>query len=124
MKRKIILPTLLLCSALLANHAFAEQPDNKKNATPPPELLAQAKITEAEAKEIALAKVPGGKIVSCELEKEHGRLIWSLDIATPNTKDITEVAVNAKTGTVISVKVESAKDEAKEKEEDEKDEKK
>ena len=120
MKWKIIISTLLLCSALLANHAFAEQPDNKKNPTPPPELLAQAKITEAEAKAIALAKVPGGKVISIELEKEHGRVIWSLDMATPNTKDITEVAVNAKTGTVISVRVESAKDEAKEKEEDEK----
>jgi uncharacterized membrane protein YkoI len=124
MKRKLLLPALLLCSALFVNHAFAEQPDNKKNSTPPPELLAQAKITEAEAKAIALAKVPGGKVVSAELEKEHGRVIWSLDLATPNTKDITEVAVNAKTGTVISVKVESAKDEAREKEEDEKDEKK
>ncbi|SDS32506.1 Peptidase propeptide and YPEB domain-containing protein [Opitutus sp. GAS368] len=124
MKRKLLLPALLLCSALFVNHAFAEQPDNKKNSTPPPELLAQAKITEAEARTIALVKVPGGKVVSAELEKEHGRVIWSLDLATPDTKDITEVAVNAKTGTVISVKVESARDEAKEKAEDEKDEKK
>ena len=120
MKRKIFITALLLCSVLLANQALAEQPDNKKNPAPRPELLAQAKVTEAEARAIALAKVPGGKVISIELEKEHGRVIWSLDMGTPNTKDITEVAVNAKTGSVISVKVESAKDEAKEKEEDEK----
>jgi uncharacterized membrane protein YkoI len=123
MKRKIILPALLLCSALLVNHAFAEQPDNKKHSIPV-ELLAQAKITEAQAKEIALTKAPGGKIISSELEKEHGRLIWSFDISTPNSKDITEVDVNAKTGTIISVKTETPKDEGKEKEEDEKDKKK
>jgi uncharacterized membrane protein YkoI len=119
MKRKIILPALLLCSALLVNHAFAEQSDNKKHSIPA-ELLAQAKITEAQAREIALTKAPGGKIISSELEKEHGRLIWSFDISTPNTKDVTEVDVNAKTGTIISVKTETPKDEDKEKKEDEK----
>ena len=93
-------------------------------------LEAQAKISKAEAERIALAKVPNGTIKEGELEKEKGRVIWSFDIATPGAKDITEVAVDAKTGEVVAIDKESPADEArekkgkKEKEEDEKDEKK
>src|SRR5437868_3475004 len=47
-----------------------------------------AKITKKEAKKIALAKVPGGKIKEGELENEKGKLIWSFDIKTPGTKNI------------------------------------
>jgi hypothetical protein len=126
MKRKIIIPALLICSALLLNHAFAGE-SHKKHATQA-ELLAQAKLTEAQAREIALTKVPKGTIQSGELEEEHHRLIWSFDISTPNTKDITEVAVDAKTGAVVSVDTEKPGDQKKEKDEDdekgEKDEKK
>ena len=43
------------------------------------------------------------------MEKEHGKLIWSFDIATPDTKDITEVNVDAITGDVVSVEKEAAK---------------
>jgi uncharacterized membrane protein YkoI len=43
-------------------------------------LNVQAKITQAEAERTALAKVPRGKIKAAELEKEHGKLIWSFDI--------------------------------------------
>jgi len=41
-------------------------------------------------------------------------LIWSFDVATPNSKDITEVNVDAVTGEVVSVEKESAESEAKE----------
>jgi uncharacterized membrane protein YkoI len=79
------------------------------------QLQAQAKITKAQAEKTALAKVPHGTIKSGELEKEHGKLVWSFDISTPNSKNITEVQVDAKTGKTASVKTETAKDEAKEK---------
>jgi len=48
------------------------------------------------------AKVPGGSIKDGELEEEKGRLIWSFDISTPGSKNITELAVDAKTGEVAS----------------------
>jgi len=38
-------------------------------------------------------KVPNGTVKESELEKEHGKLQWSLDVATPDSKDITEVNV-------------------------------
>jgi uncharacterized membrane protein YkoI len=78
-------------------------------------LMAQAKVSKDDAQKTALAKVPNGTIKEAELEKEHGKLQWSFDIATPDTKDITEVNVDAITGEVISVDKESAESEGKEK---------
>ena len=46
-------------------------------------------------------QAPNGTIKESELEKEHGKLIWSFDIATPGTTDITEVNVDAITGKVV-----------------------
>jgi hypothetical protein len=78
-------------------------------------LQAQARVTKADAERIALAKVPGGTIKEGELEKEKGKLIWSFDIATPGTPNITEVAVDAITGEVLSIEKETPKQEAGEK---------
>ena len=83
-------------------------------------LEAQAKISKADAQKTALAKVPGGTIKEAGIEKEKGKLIWSFDIATPGTKDITEVAVDAITGEVVAVDKETPADEAKEKKADKK----
>jgi len=41
-------------------------------------------------------------------------LIWSFYIATPDSKDITEVNVDAMTGQVVSTDKEKPEDEAKE----------
>lgn len=77
-------------------------------------LMAEAKVSKEAAEQTALAKVPNGTIKDSELEKEHGKLQWSFDVATPDSKDITEVNVDAITGDVISASKESAADEAKE----------
>ena len=79
------------------------------------ELPAQAKISREQAQQTALAKVPGGTIKEGELEKEKGRLIWSFDISTPDSRDISEVAVDALTGDVVSVEQETPEQQAKEK---------
>ena len=78
------------------------------------QLAKEAKITRSEAEHIALAKVLDGRMSSGELEREHGMLIWSFDIAKPGTRDISEVQVDAKTGEVVSVKTETPKDQAAE----------
>jgi len=80
-------------------------------------LEAQAKVAKADAEKIALAKVPGGTIKESGLEKENGKLIWSFDIATPGTKDITEVQVDAITGEVVSVAKETPAQQEQEKKE-------
>jgi uncharacterized membrane protein YkoI len=74
----------------------------------------EAKVSKDAAQQTALMKVPNGMVKEGELEKEHGKLIWSFDVATPDTKDITEVNVDAITGDVISLDKESAESEAKE----------
>ena len=78
------------------------------------ELMKQAKITKAEAEQIALAKVSHGIVKSAEIEKEKGHLVWSFDIARPGTRDITEILVDAKTGKIVSTQTESLRDQAKE----------
>lgn len=78
------------------------------------ELQAQAKITEAAARATALTKVASGTIASAELESEHHRLIWSFDITKPGSKNVTEVQVDAKTGKIVSTKIETPRKEANE----------
>lgn len=83
-------------------------------------LESQAKISRADAERTALAKVPGGTIKEGGLEKEKGKLVWSFDIAQPGSKNITEIQVDAITGAVLSVDIETPEKEAKEKKEKEK----
>src|SRR5215475_3175758 len=70
-------------------------------------LQAEAKVSRGEAEKIALTKVPGGTIKEGEIEKEKGKVIWSFDIATAGTQDITEVQVDALSGEVVAVEKES-----------------
>lgn len=76
--------------------------------------MKEAKISKSQAEKTALGKVPHGKIQAAELEREHGKLVWSFDISTSGTKNITEVQVDAKSGAVVSSKIETPKDQAKE----------
>jgi hypothetical protein len=112
MKTKFIITTLVIATALSApclNGIFAANTNN-----PQAKLQAQARISEAKAREIALTKAPGGIIQSSELEEENGHLIWSFDISTPGTKNISEVQVDAKDGTIVSSTIETPKDQKKE----------
>ncbi len=104
----------LLAGGLTACCCFRDKESQGSKA----KLEAQAKITRAEAEKIALDKVPGGTIKDGEIEKEKGNLIWSFDVVTPGTKDITEVQVDALTGQVLDVSKETAAEQEKEKNED------
>ena len=122
--------TIILCSivtlGLLAAGLTACVTEKQEQA----KLEAKAKITRADAENIALAKAPGGSVKEGGIEEENGKLIYSFDIAVPGTRDITEVQVDAKNGEVVSVAKETPAQQADEKkgkknkgEEDEKDEK-
>lgn len=98
--------------AVASTNAFGQEKEEKQDA----KLAKQAKITMAQAREIA-QKRASGKIEGEELEKEHGKLLYSFDIR--NSKGtITEVQVDAITGKLLSAQEESKADEAKEKRED------
>jgi len=75
------------------------------------------KVSMADARTTALAS-SNGKIKSAELEKEHGKQIYSFDIQMPD--GLHEVNVDAVTGKLIDDKVENAADEAKEAAQDKK----
>jgi uncharacterized membrane protein YkoI len=88
---------LILCSVLAAGF-FAGCATESET-----QLQAKAKISKADAQATALTKVPNGTVKDCELEREHGKLIWSFGFTTPDSKDITEVNVDALTGAVVNV---------------------
>jgi uncharacterized membrane protein YkoI len=71
------------------------------------------KLTRAQAQKVAVARAPG-TVESAELEKEHGKLVWSFDIKTSKT-DITEILVNANDGSIVAVQHETPAKEAAEK---------
>ena len=135
MRNKIIVSGLLACGLLASSMALSAVAEEKAEKADKANLKEQATVSKSEAKKLALAEVKKrglhhARIKEAELEKEKGMVIWSFDISTRGTKDITEVQVDAKTGSVVSVTTESARDEAKEKqggkekEDDEKNEKK
>ena len=75
----------------------------------------EPKISRAAAEKIALAR-ESGTVKSGELEKEHGRMIYSFDIQTASA--IHEVNVDANSGKIVEDSVESAASEAKEAQQD------
>ena len=78
------------------------------------ELLKEARVMKHQAKRIALARVKGGTIKSVELDKENGMLIWSIDVAQPGKKDTIDVWVDAATGKINAIEVETPAVEKKE----------
>lgn len=81
-------------------------------------LANQAKITKDHAQEIALKRAPG-VIESGELEREHGKLVYSFDIRN-SRGTIDEVQVSAITGKIVRVEHETKAQEEAEKKADEK----
>lgn len=99
--------------AFASTNVSAQEKGKKVN----PKLAKQAKITMAQARETAQNAVANGKIEEAELEKEHGKLVYSFDIRNEKGT-ITEVQVDAKTGAIVSTEEENKADEEKEKRED------
>ena len=85
-----------------------------KKAETQAELQKEAKISEATARATALKEVPNGTVKSSELEREHGKLIYSYDITVPGKTGIDEVNVNAIDGSVVAKQHETPKSEKKE----------
>lgn len=75
----------------------------------------EAKISESEARRVALHHVRKGTVESSELERENGKLIYSFDIHEAGRHDVTEVNVNAIDGKIVAIGHENASKEAAEK---------
>lgn len=103
MKVKSILGAVLSVAVIVGGLAGCES-EKQEQAN----LSAKAKVSREDAEKTALGKVAGGTVKEAELEKEHGKIIWSLDISTPGTKDITEVHVDAINGEIVAMENEKA----------------
>ena len=68
------------------------------------EMAAAAKVTIDQAIKTASKKV-SGKVIEAELEQEHGKLVWEVEIVTAGNK-VMEVHIDAGTGEVIDVEEE------------------
>lgn len=77
-------------------------------------LQKEAKISEETARATALKEVPNGTVKSSELERERGKLIYSVDVTVPGKTGIEEVNVNAIDGSIVAKERESPKSEKKE----------
>ena len=119
MKIKLLIGSALIAAVGLAGCATEHHKESK--AAKQAKYMAEAKVTQADAQATAMAQAPNGTVKEAELEKEHGKLIWSFDIATPDSNDITEVNVDAMTGSIVSTEKEKAEDEAKEAKSEKKD---
>jgi len=105
-KQSFVLLVVTAFAIAIANPAMAVTKHHARSTRP--------KISLKQARTTALAKVPGGKVVKHELERENGKLIYSFDIRVPKQPGVEEVQVDAMTGEVVSQTHESA---AKEKQE-------
>ncbi|HXO20032.1 MAG TPA: PepSY domain-containing protein [Thermoanaerobaculia bacterium] len=117
MNVKRTLMIALTAAAMTAAASFgatAPQAKTAPRSDVPAALAKQAKISLDDARATALAKVPGGVVKSEELEREHGKLIYSFDIQVPGKSGVEEVNVSAIDGKVIAKKHESARAEKRE----------
>ena len=96
--RQFAFPGLLIASNLIVS---AQQTDK----------ASKPRITMQQARATATAKA-SGKVKSAELEKEHGKLVYSFDIVTD--AGIREIQVDAYSGVIVADQVETAADEARE----------
>jgi len=95
-----------------------EHGEEEESAEQQAKLASQAKITKEQAQEIALQRA-SGTVESGELEREHGKLVYSFDIR--NSKGtIDEVQVSAITGKIVRVEHETKAQEEAEKRQEEK----
>ena len=118
MKRYLIMAVSMAVAmtagaSLTAAAPRATTAQESKESAAQEKLAREAKITKEQAQATALKRAPG-TVESAELEREHGKLVYSFDIR--NSKGtITEVQVSAISGRVVRVEHENKKQEADEK---------
>jgi uncharacterized membrane protein YkoI len=90
-------------TVVAAGSADADEKDKKGKV----EMAGAAKVTIDQAVKTASDKVPG-KVIEAELESEHHKLIWEVEVVTAENK-VMEIHIDAETGAVIDVEEEKAK---------------
>ena len=73
-----------------------------------PGLLAQATISDAAARTVALERFPGSQIVDADIDQDDGRIIYQYELRVSNVRH--DVDIDAKTGAIVAVDDEDVKD--------------
>ncbi|HEX5549779.1 MAG TPA: PepSY domain-containing protein [Nitrospira sp.] len=101
---------LLAIGLVVGSSTVAWSDDKEGNIA---DLVKDAKVTVEQAIKTAMEKVPG-TVVEAELEKKHGKTVWEVEILGDDGK-VTEVHIDAATGTVIDTEAKKEKHEDKKK---------
>ena len=86
-----------------------EKDDDGEDDEVSPEERKRVKISPEQARKTALERV-SGTIVEEELEKENGRIVYSIEIRDKDKK-VFDVEVDAETGAIVNVEEEDEDDE-------------
>ena len=108
MKPKDFLRSVILIVVLSAFGILSGAASDKNEAKH------SSKITKAIAEQIALTKVPRGKIRSAELETARGHRFWSVYVVKPGSKNAKEIRVDDTSGQILAVQTERPEDQAEE----------
>jgi hypothetical protein len=95
MKRAKIFAAVIYAMLVIGTMTFVHFPDLQADE-------ADARISAGQARTAALRIVPG-TVKESELENEHGRLIYSVEIVRPGERGTTEVNVSAMDGSIVDV---------------------
>jgi len=76
----------------------------------PGSIQARSTITRERAEIAALKLVPGGSIVSGDLERDKNRLVWWFDVSIPGSRNVKAIQIDAYTGAVVSNTTETSED--------------
>jgi hypothetical protein len=101
MRRTITEPRVATAVAAIATGRIALEEDS-------PGLVEQARVSDANARVLALQRVPGGRVVEAELEEERGRLVYSYEIRLADGRGVVEI--DATTGAVVREQRKEAED--------------
>jgi uncharacterized membrane protein YkoI len=70
-------------------------------------IQAQSLIARHRAEMKALELVPGGVIVSGNLERDKNRLLWWFDVSIPGSRNVKAIQLDAYSGAVVSNTIET-----------------
>lgn len=88
----------------------AIQPGNAVLEEDSPGLLAQATISDAAARAVALERFPNGQIVDAEIDEDHGRVMYKYQLHVASERRTVDVNIDAKTGAIVAVEEDDVDD--------------
>ncbi|MEU7002170.1 PepSY domain-containing protein [Nonomuraea sp. NPDC046570] len=124
MRKPMIIAGLTTVAVLaVGGAAFANQTPSPSSTTTSFQdqgTTAVPAISREQAEKTALAKVPGGKVTSSELETDDGLQAWEVDIAATDGTEH-EISVDAAKGTVLADELDKTDDDTDDDDSDDRD---